>query len=125
MKIKLPEPFTFEAGNRAVLLLHGFTGHSADVRMLGRYLEKKGYTTHAPIYRGHGQEPEALLHSSPDEWWEDILTAYNHLKNLGYNEIAVDGLLMGGVLILILSIISKFKDFIFICTRIHYIHHKV
>lgn len=34
MQIKKPEPFTFEAGDRAVLLLHGFTGHSADVRML-------------------------------------------------------------------------------------------
>lgn len=59
MQIKKPEPFTFEAGDRAVLLLHGFTGHSADVRMLGRFLEKKGYTTHAPIYEGHGVEPES------------------------------------------------------------------
>lgn len=40
MQIKKPEPFTFEAGDRAVLLLHGFTGHSADVRMLGRFLKK-------------------------------------------------------------------------------------
>src|SRR5699024_1393755 len=54
MKIKQPAPFTFEAGPRAVLLLHGFTGNSADVRMLGRYLESKGYSSHAPIYRGHG-----------------------------------------------------------------------
>lgn len=36
------KPFFFEAGPRAVLLLHGFTGSSADVRMLGRFLEKKG-----------------------------------------------------------------------------------
>ncbi|GAA3319729.1 hypothetical protein GCM10020331_027810 [Ectobacillus funiculus] len=48
MKVGAPKPFTFEAGERAVLLLHGFTGHSADVRMLGRYLEGKGYTCHAP-----------------------------------------------------------------------------
>lgn len=41
MRIKMPEPFTFEGGKRAVLLLHGFTGNSADVRMLGRFLEKK------------------------------------------------------------------------------------
>src|SRR5699024_10055106 len=100
----LPEPFTFEAGNRAVLLLHGFTGHSADVRMLGRYLEKKGYTTHAPIYRGHGQEPEALLHSSHDEWVDDNLTAYIHLINLSYNEFAVAGSSMGGALKLKLAI---------------------
>ena len=48
MKVKAPQPFTFGEGKRAVLLLHGFTGHSADVRMLGRFLEKKGYTCHAP-----------------------------------------------------------------------------
>lgn len=41
MKIVPPKPFTFEAGKRAVLLLHGFTGSSADVRMLGRFLEKR------------------------------------------------------------------------------------
>lgn len=45
MQIKKPEPFTFEAGDRAVLLLHGFTGHSADVRMFGRFLEKRLYNT--------------------------------------------------------------------------------
>lgn len=41
MRIVPPKPFLFEAGKRAVLLLHGFTGSSADVRMLGRFLEKK------------------------------------------------------------------------------------
>ena len=35
MRIAQPKPFFFEAGKRAVLLLHGFTGTSADVRMLG------------------------------------------------------------------------------------------
>lgn len=37
MQLKAPEPFTFESGDRAVLLLHGFTGNTADVRMLGRF----------------------------------------------------------------------------------------
>ena len=37
MKAKITKPFTFEGGKRAVLLLHGFTGNSADVRMLGRF----------------------------------------------------------------------------------------
>lgn len=98
MKIKQPQPFTFEGGERAVLLLHGFTGHTADVRMIGRYLEKKGYTSHAPIYRGHGAPPEELIQSNPDQWWEDVQTALNHLKELGYEKIAVAGLSLGGVL---------------------------
>lgn len=116
MKIKQPEPFTFEAGPRAVLLLHGFTGHSADVRMLGRYLEKKGYTSHAPIYRGHGRPPEELIKTSPDMWWEDVQNAYQHLLDLGYEEIAVAGLSLGGVLGLRLSYNTKVKAVIPMCT---------
>ena len=97
MKVLPPKPFTFEAGKRAVLLLHGFTGNSADVRMLGRFLQDKGYTSHAPHYKGHGVPPEELLKTDPDDWWEDVTNAYQHLKNLGYEEIAVVGLSLGGV----------------------------
>lgn len=116
MKIKQPQPFTFEAGNRAVLLLHGFTGHTADVRMLGRFLEKKGYTSHAPIYRGHGLPPEELLKANPAQWWEDVEQAYKHLKNLGYEEIAVCGLSLGGVLGLKLAYSEKVKGVVPMCT---------
>lgn len=41
MQIKLPEPFLFEESNRAVLLLHGFTGNSADVRQMGVFYKNK------------------------------------------------------------------------------------
>lgn len=116
VKVKQPEPFTFEAGPRAVLLLHGFTGHSADVRMLGRSLEKKGYTSHAPIYRGHGLPPEELIKTNPDEWWEDVGNAYKHLQDLGYEEIAVAGLSLGGVLGLKLAYSEKTKAIIPMCT---------
>src|SRR5699024_7526405 len=98
MQIQKPKPYTLESGNRAVLLLHGFTGQKADVRMLGRYLASKCYTCHAPIYRGHDLPPEKLILSNPDEWWEDTLKAYDYLKELGYVEIAVAGLSMGGAL---------------------------
>lgn len=116
MRIKAPAPFTFEAGQRAVLLLHGFTGNSADVRMLGRFLEKKGYTCHAPIYRGHGVEPEKLIETAPSDWWEDVQAAYYHLKDLGYEEIAVVGLSMGGALGLKLANFEKVKAVIPMCT---------
>ncbi|MFC4023790.1 alpha/beta hydrolase [Oceanobacillus longus] len=115
MKIKQPQPFTFEAGPRAVLLLHGFTGHTADVRMLGRFLEKKGYTTHAPIYRGHGAPPEELIKSNPKQWWEDVRKAFKHLRELGYEEIAVAGLSLGGVLGLKLAYSENIKAMIPMC----------
>lgn len=97
MKLASPKPFTFEGGDRAVLLLHGFTGNSADVRMLGRFLEKKGYTCHAPIYKGHGVPPEELVHTGPEEWWQDVMEAYQLLKDKGFEKIAVVGLSLGGV----------------------------
>jgi carboxylesterase len=97
MKITAPKPFFFEGGKRAVLMLHGFTGSSADVRMMGRYLQKKGYTCHAPQYKGHAVPPEELVHTGPDDWWEDVIGGYNHLKEKDYDEIAVCGLSLGGV----------------------------
>ena len=64
---------------------------------LGRFLEKKGYTSLAPHYKGHGVPPEELIQTGPEEWWEDVLAGYNQLKEAGYDEIAVAGLSLGGV----------------------------
>lgn len=97
MRIVPPKPFTFKAGKRAVLLLHAFTGNTADVRMLGRYLQKQGYTCHAPLYKGHGVPPEELVKTGPEDWWQDVTEAYQFLKEEGYDEIAVCGLSLGGV----------------------------
>ncbi len=115
MRIVQPKPFFFEHGPRAVLLLHGFTGTSADVRMLGRYLEKKNYTSYAPHYRGHGVPPEQLIQTNPDEWWEDVTAAYDTLKEKGYEEIAVVGLSLGGVFALKLSTERPVKGVVPMC----------
>ncbi|WP_431027825.1 alpha/beta hydrolase [Lysinibacillus sp. LZ02] len=108
-------PFFFEAGPRAVLLLHGFTGSSADVRMLGRFLEKCGYTSLAPHYKGHGVPPEELIQSYPDEWWQDVLNGYNELQQAGYEEIAVAGLSLGGVFSLKLGLNKPVKGIVTMC----------
>jgi carboxylesterase len=115
MKISIPKPFTFGKGKRAVLLLHGFTGNSADVRMLGRFLESKGYTCHAPIYKGHGVPPEELVHTGPEDWWQDVIKGYNFLKNNGHEEIAVAGLSLGGVFSLKLGYTVPIKGIVPMC----------
>lgn len=115
MRIAQPKPFFFEQGKRAVLLLHGFTGTSADVRMLGRFLEKKGYTSLAPHYKGHGVRPEELIKTGPEEWWEDVLAGYNQLKEAGYDEIAVAGLSLGGVFSLKLGYNIPLKGIVTMC----------
>ena len=116
MKKALSSPFFFEAGPRAVLLLHGFTGSSADVRMLARYLEKHGYTSHAPHYKGHGVPPEELIATNPSEWWQDVINGYNKLKQAGYEEIAVAGLSLGGVFSLKLALEQPVKGVVTMCS---------
>jgi carboxylesterase len=115
MRKALSAPFYFQAGQRAVLLLHGFTGSSADVRMLGRFLEKHGYTSHAPHYKGHGVPPEELIISNPEEWWHDAVAGYHFLKDQGYEEIAVVGLSLGGVFSLKIGLNLPVKGIVTMC----------
>ncbi|MET3576390.1 carboxylesterase [Bhargavaea ullalensis] len=116
-KVKLapPQPFFFRHGPRAVLLLHGFRGNSADVRMLGRFLEKHDYTCYAPHYSGHGTGPEKLLETGPADWWGDAVEAYKRLKEEGYEEIAVAGLSLGGVFTLKLGYSYPVKGLVSMC----------
>ena len=119
MKEAAPKPFFFEGGDRAILLLHGFTGTTADVRMLGRYLQKKGYTSYAPQYKGHGVPPEQLVESGPEDWWQDVIDGYNFLQEQGYEYIAVAGLSLGGVFSLKLGYTLRIKGIIPMCAPMH------
>ncbi|MCM3773174.1 MULTISPECIES: alpha/beta hydrolase [Priestia] len=119
MKIAQPKPFTFEGGEKAVLLLHGFTGNSADVRMLGRFLEKKGYTCHAPHYKGHGVAPEELVHTGPEDWWKDVMDGYEFLKSKGHESIAAVGLSLGGVFSLKLGYTVPIKGIVPMCAPMY------
>lgn len=119
MKMIAPKPFTFEAGKRAVLLLHGFTGNSADCRMLARFLEKKGYTCHAPQYKGHGTVPEELVHTGPEDWWQDVIDGYEFLRQKGHKEIAVAGLSLGGVFSLKLGYTVPIKGIVPMCAPMY------
>jgi carboxylesterase len=115
MKRVLPKPFFFEGGERAVLCLHGFTGNSADCRMLARYLEKNGYTCYGPQYRGHAVPPEELVKYGPEDWWQDVQDAYAFLKEKGYEKIAVVGLSLGGVFSLKLGYTVPIKGIVTMC----------
>jgi carboxylesterase len=119
MKIVSAKPLTFNAGKRAVLLLHGFTGNTADVRMLGRFLEKKGYTCHAPLYKGHGVPPEVLVQTGPEDWWKDVMDGYQLLKSMGHEEIAVAGLSLGGVFSLKLGYTVPIKGIVPMCAPMY------
>lgn len=97
--IQLPKPFFFEGGSNAIILLHAYASNSNDVRMLGRYLQRQGYTVLGPMFTGHGTGDPAdiLTKGSPDAWWHDTQRAIQFLRYKQYENIGIFGLSLGGV----------------------------
>ncbi len=85
---------------------------------LAVFLQNEGYTCHAPLYRGHGVPPEELVQYSPEDWWEDVEAAYEHLQSEGYDEIAVCGLSLGGVFTLKLGFSKPVKGIVSMCAPV-------
>lgn len=93
------QPFYFEGGDVAVILLHTFSGTPTDVRVLGRTVQKAGYTVLGPVFSGHGtSDPQQIfLQGSPEVWWQDTLAAVQQLEDAGHHRIAVFGESLGGL----------------------------
>ncbi len=100
-RITLPQPLFVEHGKRAVILLHAYTGSPNDVRMLCRAVENENYTVYSPMFSGHGTlDPQDILKEGPQKWYQDTKEAIVFLKSKGYDEIAILGLSMGGIMAL-------------------------
>jgi Esterase/lipase len=99
MKILTPKPFYFDNGSSAVLLLHSFSGTANDMRLLGRFLERHGYSVYAPMFAGHGtNEPlDVLQAGSPEIWWQQCLKAIEFLKAQQKDKIYIFGLSLGAI----------------------------
>lgn len=88
----------FKSGERAVILLHAYSGSPNDVRMMARFLEGKNYTVYTPCFTGHQtKDPEDIVSTPLTKWEEDVTEAVNMLRAEGYQKIAILGLSMGGL----------------------------
>ncbi|WP_246147644.1 alpha/beta hydrolase [Secundilactobacillus folii] len=95
----MPKPFYFEGGSRAIVLLHAYASSANDVRMLGRYLQKRQYTVLAPMFTGHatGDPADILTQGSPAAWWSDTQRAIQNLRDKHFKQISIFGLSLGGI----------------------------
>lgn len=96
------EPFTYEGSQTGVLLLHGFTATTAEVRLLADRLRVSGYTIHAPLLPGHGTKPEDLNKTNYQDWIDEVERSYIFLAGK-CSEIFVAGESMGALLSLYLA----------------------
>ena len=104
MKVKSPHPIHL-TGTRdeAILLLHSFTGTIRDIKPLATVLNNQGYTCYAPNYSGHGLPLDQFVQFNIDDWWNDVLSGYEFLKNEGYKTIYATGVSLGGLFTLKLA----------------------
>ena len=62
------DSFFYEGGDTGVLMFHGFTATTAEVRLLADCLHASGLTISAPLLPGHGTHPDDLNRTKWQEW---------------------------------------------------------
>lgn len=96
------KPFFFERGKTGCLLIHGFTGTTSSMLLMGQYLADKGITTLGPRLPGHGTDVEDMGRWSYTDWTGAAETALAELREV-CDKVFVSGLSMGGLLTLYLA----------------------
>jgi carboxylesterase len=85
-----------------VVLLHGWTGSPAHVRLLADDLDAAGFGVIAPLLAGHGTDIHDILEVSWREWVESAGTAAQRVLDSG-SRLHLAGLSMGGVISILLA----------------------
>jgi carboxylesterase len=96
------EPFFWKAGSVGVLLSHGYTATTAEVRLLAERLHEKGYTVAAPLLAGHGTKPADLNHVTWRDWVASAEETYAQLT-AHCERVFIGGESMGGLVALHLA----------------------
>ena len=95
-------PFDLAGGPLGVLLIHGFTATTAEVRPLGDILNRTGYTIHAPLLPGHNTHPADLNKVTWQSWIDAAETGYQWLTDR-CERVYLGGESTGGLLALYLA----------------------
>jgi carboxylesterase len=85
-----------------VLLIHGFTATTAEVRLLANAFQKMGLTVSAPLLPGHGRTPQEMNHTKYRDWIDCVEAAYQDLCRQ-CSRVVIGGESMGAVLSLYLA----------------------
>ena len=98
----LCQPFLLEGGSHGVLLIHGFTGSAAHMRLIGEQLHAQGFTVMGINLPGHATHMMDMANYSWADWLNAAKTAFLDLKARS-EYVSVAGLSMGGILTLLLA----------------------
>ncbi len=96
------DSFFWPGNSTGVLLIHGYTATTAEVRLLGKHLHEHGYAVAGPLLPGHGTTPEEMNRCHWQDWARAVEAAYADLKSR-CERVWVGGESMGAVLSLYLA----------------------
>lgn len=92
-------PFFWEGGPVGVLLCHGYTATSAEVRPLATALHQQGYTVAGPLLPGHGTKPQDANQYTWQDWTAAVEHVYEELSKK-CEKVVIGGESLGGLLTL-------------------------
>lgn len=94
--------FVFPGGNKGVLLIHGLTGTPNEMRIVGKGLNKAGFTVYGMQLAGHCGNEQDLCQTGWQDWYASVEKAANRLQR-EVDHLFVAGLSMGALLALKLA----------------------
>lgn len=90
--------FTLEGKNDCcIVLIHGFTATTIEVRPLGEFLTSNGFNVKAPLLPGHNTHPDDLNNRKWNEWTNKV-ESVTKIALEKYKNVFVGGESMGGLL---------------------------
>jgi len=92
--------------------------------LLGKYLNKKGYTVSLPKLSGHGGQPEDLENVVWQDWVNDVVREIRRRKGENkFRKIIIGGTSMGGNTCLLASLVEKVDGLILVGVPVHFKNH--
>lgn len=88
---------------RGAIIIHGLTGTPATMAPLSEALGKAGLKILTPLLAGHGTSAEDLKKTQWKEWYKNVCSSYDILKN-SCDEIFCVGMSLGSLLTLKLAL---------------------
>ena len=94
--------FYWQAGSTGILLIHGFTATTAEVRLLAQILHQNGYTVSGPLLPGHGTVWQDANRCRWEDWVQCVEDKFHELST-HCQRVVVGGESLGGLLALFLA----------------------
>lgn len=94
--------FLWTGSSTGILLIHGFTATSVEIRPLAEFFHRAGYSVAGPLLPGHGTSAEDLNLRTWKEWLAAADQSYQLLKST-CERVIVGGESLGGLLSLHLA----------------------